>query len=46
MAFAQAAATTLPQGDVKTITKTTTNSGVNVPTDTDQKQNCLTAGGS
>ena len=31
--------------DTKTITKTTTNSGVNVPTDTDQKQQCDTAGG-
>ena len=30
--------------DTKTITKTTTNTGVNVPTDTDQKQNCETAG--
>jgi hypothetical protein len=28
-----------------TITKSTTNTGVNVPTDTDQKQNCETAGG-
>jgi hypothetical protein len=32
--------------DTKTITKTTTNTGVNVPTDTDQKQECQTAGGS
>ena len=31
--------------DTKTITKTTTNTGVNVPTDTDQKQQCDTAGG-
>jgi hypothetical protein len=31
--------------DTKTITKTTTNTGVNVPTDTDQKQECQTAGG-
>jgi hypothetical protein len=33
--------------DSKTITirKSTTNTGVNVPTDTDQKQNCETAGG-
>ena len=30
--------------DTKTITKTTTNTGVNVPTDTDQKQNCETVG--
>ena len=29
----------------KTITKNVTNSGVNVPTDTDQKQECETAGG-
>ena len=28
-----------------TITKSTTNTGVNVPTDTDQKQNCQTVGG-
>jgi hypothetical protein len=29
-----------------TITKSVNNTGVNVPTDTDQKQNCQTAGGS
>jgi len=29
-----------------TITKHTNNTGVNVPTNTDQKQNCETAGGS
>ena len=28
-----------------TITKRVNNTGINVPTDTDQKQNCLTAGG-
>jgi hypothetical protein len=28
-----------------TVTKNTINSGVNVPTDTDQKQNCETGGG-
>ena len=44
VAFAQLSSTAA-QGDVKTITKTTTNSGVNVPTDTDQKQQCDTAGG-
>jgi hypothetical protein len=32
--------------DTKTITKSVNNTGVNVPTDTDQKQNCQTAGGS
>ncbi|HYA84444.1 MAG TPA: hypothetical protein VEH06_13505 [Candidatus Bathyarchaeia archaeon] len=32
--------------DTTTITKHTNNTGVNVPTDTDQKQNCETAGGS
>jgi hypothetical protein len=38
----------LPLADTSTttITKTTTNSGVNVQTDTNQKQNCETAGGS
>jgi hypothetical protein len=29
-----------------TITKNVNNSGLNVPTDTDQKQDCLTAGAS
>ncbi len=28
-----------------TVTKNTNNTGVNVPTDTDQKQDCVTAGG-
>ena len=32
--------------DIITITKHTNNTGINVPTDTDQKQNCETAGGS
>jgi hypothetical protein len=32
--------------DTTTITKHTNNTGVNVPIDTDQKQNCETAGGS
>jgi hypothetical protein len=31
--------------DTKTITKTTNNTGVNVQTDTNQKQQCDTAGG-
>jgi hypothetical protein len=31
--------------DTTTITKNTNNTGVNVPTDTAQKQNCETAGG-
>jgi hypothetical protein len=30
--------------DTKTITKSVNNTGVNVPTDTDQKQECQTAG--
>ena len=49
MAFAQLNSTTAtdpPTPAGKTITKTTTNTGVNVPTDTDQKQECKTAGGS
>jgi hypothetical protein len=31
--------------DTKTITKNVDNTGVNTPQDTDQKQECLTAGG-
>lgn len=31
--------------DTTTITKNTNNTGINVPTDTNQKQDCLTAGG-
>jgi hypothetical protein len=31
--------------ETKTITKNLNNPGINVPTDTDQKQDCLTAGG-
>ena len=30
--------------DTKTITKNLDNTGINVPTDTDQKQDCQTAG--
>jgi hypothetical protein len=32
--------------ETTTITKSTNNTGINVPTDTNQKQDCLTAGGS
>ncbi len=32
--------------ETTTITKNTNNTGINVPTDTAQKQDCLTAGGS
>jgi uncharacterized OsmC-like protein len=35
----------LAETSTTTITKSTTNSGVNVPTDTNQMQNCETAGG-
>jgi hypothetical protein len=30
--------------ETTTVTKSTNNTGVNVPTDTNQKQNCVTAG--
>jgi hypothetical protein len=35
----------LALADTTTITKHTNNTGVNVPTDTNQKQNCESAGG-
>jgi hypothetical protein len=31
--------------DTKTVTKNIKNTGINVPTDTDQKQDCQTVGG-
>jgi hypothetical protein len=31
--------------ETTTVTKNVNNTGVNVPTDTNQKQNCVTAGG-